>query len=128
MKKLPNKNIFKISSRLNCKDSKGGSRHKNWCTARVLSFLIRYFSNYYGVYSIASARAAPLDPRLDSSQAFIGIKWQIVNGSLFEKINIKRSRFVLTKFTFQQKCSYKKGVYRISYFLIKNIFSKMLIN
>ena len=27
--------------------SKGGSRHKNWCMARVLGFLIRYFSNYY---------------------------------------------------------------------------------
>ena len=32
--------------------------------ARVLSFLIRYFSNYYTLYrSDLAARAAPLDPR-----------------------------------------------------------------
>ena len=44
---------------------KGGSRHKNWCMARVLSFLIRYFSNYYTLHrSDLAARAAPLDPRL----------------------------------------------------------------
>ena len=45
--------------------TKGGSRHKNWCMARVLSFLIRYFSNYYTLHrSDLAARAAPLDPRL----------------------------------------------------------------
>ena len=44
---------------------KGGSRHKNWCMARVLPFLIRYFSNYYTLHrSDLAARAAPLDPRL----------------------------------------------------------------
>ena len=44
---------------------KGGSRHKNWCMARVLSFLIRYFSNYYTLHrSDLAARAAPLDLRL----------------------------------------------------------------
>ena len=44
---------------------KGGSKHKNWCMARVLSFLIRYFSNYYTLHrSDLAARAAPLDPRL----------------------------------------------------------------
>ena len=44
---------------------KGGSRHKNWCIARVLSFLKRYFSNYYTLLrSDLAARAAPLDPRL----------------------------------------------------------------
>ena len=33
--------------------------------ARVLSFLIRYFSNYYTLHrSDLVARAAPLDPRL----------------------------------------------------------------
>ena len=41
---------------------KGGSRHKNWCMARVLSFIIRYFSNYYTLHrSDLAARAAPLD-------------------------------------------------------------------
>ena len=45
--------------------SKGGSRLKNWCMARVLSFLIRYFSNYYTLHrSDLAAQAAPLDPRL----------------------------------------------------------------
>ena len=35
------------------------------CRARVLSFLIRYFSNYYTLLrSDLAARAAPLDPRL----------------------------------------------------------------
>ena len=29
---------------------KGGSRHKNWCMAKVLGFLIRYFSNYYTLH------------------------------------------------------------------------------
>ena len=34
--------------------------------ARVLSFLIRYFSNYYTLHrSNLAARAAPLDPRLN---------------------------------------------------------------
>ena len=48
--------------------TKGGSRHKNWCMARVLSFLIRYFSNYYTLHrSDLAARAAPLDPRLKTS-------------------------------------------------------------
>ena len=47
-------------------ECKGGSRHKNWCMARVLSFLIRYFSNYYTLHrSDLAARAASLDPRLD---------------------------------------------------------------
>ena len=45
---------------------KGGSRHKNWCMARVLSYLIRYFSNYYTLHrSDLAAWAAPLDPRLN---------------------------------------------------------------
>ena len=44
---------------------KGGSRHKNLCMSRALSFLIRYFSNYYTLHrSVLAARAAPLDPRL----------------------------------------------------------------
>ena len=44
---------------------KGGSRHKNWCMAWVLNFLIRYFSNYYILHrSDLAAWAAPLDPRL----------------------------------------------------------------
>ena len=35
--------------------------------ARVLSYLIRYFSNYYTLHrSDLAARAAPLDPRLPS--------------------------------------------------------------
>ena len=47
--------------------TKGGSRHKNWCMARVLSFLIKYFSNYCTLHgSDLAARAAPLDPRLMS--------------------------------------------------------------
>ena len=36
--------------------------------ARALSFLIRYFSNYYTLHrSDLAARAAPLDPRLHNS-------------------------------------------------------------
>ena len=41
---------------------KGGSRLKNLCMMRVLSFLIRYFSNYLTLHR--SDLAAPLDPRL----------------------------------------------------------------
>ena len=48
-----------------CLHFKGGSRHKNWCMAWVLNFLIRYFSNYYLLHrSDLAAWAAPLDPRL----------------------------------------------------------------
>ena len=44
---------------------KGGSRHKYLYMARVLGFLIRYFSNYFTLHrSDLAARAAPLDPRL----------------------------------------------------------------
>ena len=53
--------------------TKGGSRHKNWCMARVLSFLIRYFSNHYTLHrSDLAARAAPLDPRLIHLARFFG--------------------------------------------------------
>ena len=49
---------------------KGGSRHKNWCMARFLSFLIRHFSNYYTLHrSDLAARATPLDPRLQQFQS-----------------------------------------------------------
>ena len=51
----------------NAEALKGGSRLKNWCMVRVLSFLIRYFSNYYTLHrSDLAARAAPLDPRLST--------------------------------------------------------------
>ena len=37
--------------------------------AKVLGFLIRYFSNYYTLHrSDLAARAAPLDPRLVKSK------------------------------------------------------------
>ena len=48
-----------------CVCLKGGSRHKNRCMTRALSFLIRYFSTYYTLHrSDLTVRAAPLDPRL----------------------------------------------------------------
>ena len=48
---------------------KSGSRLKNLCMARVLSFLIKYFSNYFTLHrSDLAARAAPLDPRLFKSK------------------------------------------------------------
>ena len=67
------------------------SRHKNWCMAKVLSFLIRYFSNYLTLHrSDLAARAALLDPRLfeynwrqiDSHVWFFG-KWNIFVNDLF---------------------------------------------
>ena len=62
--------FFDVTHHLhNCK---GGSRHKNWCMARVLSFLIRYFSNYYTLHrSDLAAWAAPLDPRLNWHRCYI---------------------------------------------------------
>ena len=37
--------------------------HKNLCMARVVSFLIRYFSSYFTLHrSDLAARAASLDP------------------------------------------------------------------
>ena len=48
---------------------KVGSRLKILCMARVLNFLIRYFSNYYTLHrSDLAAQAAPLDPRLLHTQ------------------------------------------------------------
>ena len=39
--------------------------------AKALGFLIRYFSNYYTLHrSDLTARAAPLDPRLDCLSVF----------------------------------------------------------
>ena len=48
--------------------------------ARVLSFLIRYFSNYYTLHrSDLAARAAPLDPRLHTttttSRSFLRLRF-----------------------------------------------------
>ena len=43
--------------------------------ARILSFLIRYFSNYYTLHrSDLAARAAPLDPRLYTTHVFFFFK------------------------------------------------------
>ena len=39
--------------------------------SRVLSFLIRYFSNYYTLHrSDLAARAVPLDPRLEDVKKY----------------------------------------------------------
>ena len=41
------------------------------CMTRVLSFLIRYFSNYYTLHrSDLAARAAPLDPPFMYGESF----------------------------------------------------------
>ena len=65
-----NKNWKELKTRAGYK---GGSRHKNWCMARVLSFLIRYFSNYYTLLrSDLAARVAPLDLRL-GYRNYIGV-------------------------------------------------------
>ena len=47
--------------------------------ARVLGFLIRYFSNYYTLH--LAARAAPLDPRL--------IIILLIRGRVFKALSIK---------------------------------------
>ena len=60
--------------------SKGGFRYENWCMARALSFLIRYFSNYYTLHrSDLAARAAPLDPRLQHHWILIGVSIDMFN-------------------------------------------------
>ena len=71
-------------------ECKGESRHKNLCMARVLSFLIRYFSNFYTLHrSDLAAQAAPLDPRLEwiwrSNLQNLIFSWQV----LHEKMKIK---------------------------------------
>ena len=61
-------NLIKIlfNPKMDYMESKGGSRHRDCCMARALSFLIRYFSNYFTLHrSDLAARAAPLDPRLE---------------------------------------------------------------
>ena len=59
---------------------KGGSRLKKLCMARVLNFLIRYFSNYYALHrSDLAARAAPLDPRLSYIVNCLTINWGFQN-------------------------------------------------
>ena len=42
--------VFVMSMFKNPIKRKSGRRHKNWCMPRVLSFLIRYFSNYYTLH------------------------------------------------------------------------------
>ena len=61
-----------------CNYLKGGSRHKNWCMAKVFSLLIRYFSNYYTLHrSDLAARDAPLDPRLNPIDCNIYLYWKL---------------------------------------------------
>ena len=61
--------------------------------ARVLSFLIRYFSNYYTLHrSDLAAQAVPLDPRLLNLYIFNESDsnskvWQVKN--VFEKFSKK---------------------------------------
>ena len=46
--------------------------------ARALSFLIRYFSNYYTLHrSDLAARAAPLDPRLHITFIFTELQFSL---------------------------------------------------
>ena len=79
---------------------KGRSRHKNWCMARVLSYLIRNFSNYYTLHhSDLAARAAPLDPRLPMGK--------------FKNKDIKK-RFLIS---FKNMHRHKKYIY-IAYFWV----------
>ena len=62
--------------------------------ARLLSFLIRYFSNYYTLYrSDLAARAVPLDPRL----LYIPHKYDMIrllvpNRALFERFLIGQNK------------------------------------
>ena len=52
--------------------------------ARALSFLIRYFSNYYTLHrSDLAARAAPLDPRLLS-----------IEGNIVDYFKIKKNKTI----------------------------------
>ena len=79
---------------------------------RVLSFLIRHFSNYYTLHrSDLAARAAPLDPHLK-----------------YFKTNKKKNLnyILINKFSFykQYKIKYKIGqinIYNIKYFFINNL-------
>ena len=59
--------------------------------ARVLSYLIRYFSNYYTLHrSDLAARAAPLDPRLDINQL---VKRYLLQYAMFVTLNKGGSRY-----------------------------------
>ena len=62
--------------------------------ARVLSFLKRYFSNYYTLLrSDLAARAAPLDPRLLLFLYIRNVGKQIQNSKLIESIQICHLKF-----------------------------------
>ena len=79
--------IFPKQELLSC-TYKGGSRHKTWCMARVLNFLIRYFSNYYTLHrSDLAARAPPLDLLLTYFCTFPSQwNWCISNKIIFHDI------------------------------------------
>ena len=63
--------------------------------ARVFSFLIRYFSNYYTFHrSDLAARAAPLDPRLKT-----GTRIKIFYTLYFERIYFRY--FLVERFIVQ---------------------------
>ena len=66
-----------------CTTYKCGSRHKNWCMARVLSFLIRYFSNYYTLHRSDLAARAAIPQYLKRSISWIRIELQFRRGCTF---------------------------------------------
>ena len=68
--------------------------------ARVLSFLIRYFSNYYTLHcSGLAAQAAPLDPRLFSTNVYVFLFVLNVLVELF--LEKERTVFILFKYLLQ---------------------------
>ena len=76
--------------------------------ARVLGFLIRYFSNYYTLHrSDLAAKAAPLHPRLISfaltCETYFGNLLKYVKTSILEKsiFSILGSNFIKNLMTFK---------------------------
>ena len=87
---------------------KGGSGHKNLCMARVLSFLIRYFSNYFTLHrSDLAARAAPLGAEVGQVGVFRHRKYFFVSLS-----NISYFSFILSLHNFVDVLKLRIGAAR----------------
>ena len=94
--------------------------------ARVLSFLIRYFSNYYTLHrSDLAARAAPLDPRL--LLLLLLVIWLMFNNNNYKHVtahhNSTRNHKKSIIYSKLLKCYSFFATEKINFGFVLNVFS-----
>ena len=78
---------------------KGGSRHKNRCMARALSFLIRYFSTCYTLHRCTSRSALAPNPPNERYKRFCKIEEMCV-------ITAKGDKFLMIWWQNRWRCQH----------------------